>query len=61
MVKGSEDNELLQEVCWVLDILLLDAFDCSDGVGVVLHLALVDNTERPSAYCLHCTCFTDSN
>ena len=61
MVKGGEDNELLQEVCWVLDILLLDAFDGSDGVGVVLHLSLVDDTERPSADCLHCTWFTDSN
>lgn len=49
MVEGVEDGVLGEDAGWVFDELFFDSFDGSDGVGVALHLGLVDSSEGSSS------------
>ena len=50
MVEWSEDGVLSEDDGWVFDVLLLDAFDGSDGIGVALHLGFVNSSKSSSSH-----------
>ena len=49
VIKGSQHTKLVYDVIGCLDVLLLDAFDCPQSIGVILELTLVDRREGPSS------------
>jgi len=58
MIERSEYGILVEDIGWCFDILLLDAFDSTDAVGIVLHLGFVNCGECPFAYNLSLICVT---
>ena len=50
VVEGREDDEFFENVSWVFDVFLFDAFDSPDRMGVVLHLPSVDDSKRTVTY-----------
>ncbi len=50
VVEGRQHNEFFQNIPWVFDILFFDAFDSSYRMGVILHPAPVDDSERSTSH-----------
>ena len=53
MIQRGKDRILSDDIWRILDVLLPDSLDCSNRIGIIPHLCLIDYPKRASSDHLH--------